>query len=404
MERELDGSAGPLCGVRVLDFTWALAGPFATLQLADLGAEVVKVEHPGLTEQQRGFGPYYSGISTFFFAVNRAKKAIAIDLATADGKDLALNLAREADVVVNNFRPGTMERLGLSYASISSVNPRVIYAQISAFGQSGPYRDLPGVDAVAQALGGTMSLNGYAGGPPLRIGVSVGDTVASLYLAVAVLAALHERQSTGLGQAVDVALTDAQLALVDNEVVRFGATGEVPTRQGSRHALMAPYGPFATCDGHIVVANVKDWPLFCGLIGRDDLALDESFSSNPRRVAAVDALEAELSRTFSQRTTAEWLGVLQPANICAVSRVNTIGDLFTDPQFCSRNMIMDVPLPYGLPGSLPLPRSPMQLSRTPALAGRRMPGHGEHTDRVLISWLGMSQAGIDRLRAAGAVK
>lgn len=395
---------GPLEGIRVLDFTWALAGPFATMQLADLGAEVVKVEHPGTHEKERGFGPYYHGISTFFFSPNRGKKGIAIDLKAEEGRMLVRKLAGAADVLVENFRPGTMDRLGLGYGALREVNPRLVYAALSGFGQTGPYSSLPAVDAVAQAMGGTMSLNGERGGPPLRVGVSIGDMVGGLYLALGILAALRARDVTGEGQLLDVALMEAQMALCENAIVRHSAFGEHPTRQGSRHPLVAPFQPFETADGWIVIANVKDWELFCAVIGRDDLAVDERFRTNRGRLEHVDVLEAELTRTLRERTTDEWFAVLEAANVCSVGKVNSIADLFDDPHVAARGMLVDIPLPYGLPGSLKLPNSPIRLSKTPPVVGRPMPEHGGDTAEVLQRWAGVPSEEVAELAARGVIK
>ena len=395
---------GPLEGVRVLDFTWALAGPFGTMQLADLGAEVVKVEYPDVSEKQRGFGPYYEGISTFFFSPNRGKKGICIDLKTGDGKALVRRLAGSADVLAENFRPGTMDRLGLGYEALGAEHPRLVYAALSGFGQTGPYRHLAAVDAVAQAMGGTMALNGEADGPPMRVGVSIGDMVGGLYLAIGILAALRARDVTGRGQLLDIALMEAQMALCENAIVRRSAFGESPTRQGSRHALLAPFGPFPTADGHIVIANVKDWELFCALIDRDDLAADERFTSNRARLEHVEALEAALNETLATRTTDAWFAVLEPSNCCSIGKVNTINDLFEDPHVAARGMLVDVPLPYGQAGALTLPNSPVHLSETPPIVGEPMPDHGGDTGDVLGRWLGMGADEVARLRDAGVIK
>ncbi len=395
---------GPLEGIRVLDFTWALAGPFATMQLADLGAEVVKVEYPETHEKERGFGPYQDGISTFFFSVNRGKRGIAIDLKAPEGKDLVRRLAREADVLAENFRPGTMDRLGLGYSALRMENPRLVYAALSGFGQTGPYSSMAAVDAVAQAMGGTMSLNGEADGPPMRVGVSIGDMVAGLYLALGVLAALRARDVTGEGQLLDVALMEAQMALCENAIIRHSAFGEDPTRQGSRHPLVAPFGPYPTADGWLVIANVKEWELFCALLERDDLALDPRFATNRARLEHVDALEPELSAVLQQRTTDEWFALIEPANVCAIGKVNSIAELFEDPHVAAREMLVDVPMPYGLPGSLALPNSPLHLSATPRVVGRTMPEHGGDTDEVLERWLGMDTDVTAGLRQRGIVK
>lgn len=395
---------GPLEGVRVLDFTWALAGPFATMQLADLGAEVVKVEYPETHEKERGFGPYQDGISTFFFSVNRGKFGIAIDLKTPEGKGLVKSLARKADVVCENFRPGTMDRLGLGWPALREENPRLVYAALSGFGQTGPYSRMVAVDAVAQAMGGTMSLNGEADGPPMRIGVSVGDMTAGLYLTIGILAALRARDATGEGQLLDVSLMEAQIALCENAVVRHSAFGDNPTRQGSRHPLVAPFGPFPTSDGWIVIANVKEWDLFCALIGRDDMAVDERYLTNRARLENIETLESELSGVLATKPTDEWFDLIEPANACAIGKVNSVADLFDDPHVAARQMLVDVPMPYGKPGTLKLPNSPLHLSNTPAVVGRTMPEHGGDTDSVFKKWLGMGAEEVENLRLRGIVK
>lgn len=395
---------GPLEGIRVLDFTWALAGPFATMQLADLGAEVVKVEYPETHEKERGFGPYHQGISTFFFSPNRGKKSIAIDLKAPEGVALVKRLACTADVVAENFRPGTMDRLGIGHRALRAENPRLVYAALSGFGQTGPYSAMSAVDAVAQAMGGTMSLNGEADGPPMRVGVSIGDMTAGLYLALGILAALRARDVTGEGQLLDVALMEAQMALCENAIVRQSAFGESPSRQGSRHPLVAPFGPFETLDGWVVIANVKEWELFCALIGRDDMALDQRFLTNRARLENVDLLEPALTAIFRKRSTADWFALLEPANVCSIGKVNSVADLFDDPHVAARNMLVDIPMPYGLPGTLKLPNSPMHLSATPPRVGRTMPEHGGDTAEALASWAGISPDELARLRSARIVK
>ncbi len=394
---------GALHGVRVLDFTWALAGPFATMQLADLGAEVIKVEYPGLTPRQRGFGPYKDGISTFFFSPNRGKKGICIDMRDPRGKDLVLRLAKEVDVVAENFRPGTMARLGLDYAALHERNPRLVYASLSGFGQDGPYAQKPGVDAVAQAMGGTMSLNGAADGPPTRVGVSIGDMTGGLYLAIGILAALQARVRTGEGQHLDVSLMESQIALCENAIVRHSAFGENLTRTGNQHPLLAPFGPLPTSDGYLVVANVKEWEMFCALIERDDLAFDARFVTNDVRIRHQDELIAELSTAMRRRTTEDWIAILEPANVASLGRVNTVEDLFHDPHVAARKALVQIPMPGGMPGSLTLPNSPLRLSATPTQVGPPMPGYGEHTDEILGGWLGLTGDELAELRDEGVI-
>jgi CoA:oxalate CoA-transferase len=394
---------GPLAGIRVLDFTWALAGPFATMQLADLGAEVVKVEYPGLTPRQRGFGPYKDGVSTFFFSPNRGKKGICLDMRSEAGREIVLGLVRHVDVLAENFRPGTMARLALDYDSVRELNPRLVYASLSGFGQTGPYSQKPAVDAVAQAMGGTMSLNGEADGPPMRVGVSIGDMTGGLYLALGIVAALQARERTGEGQHLDVALMEAQMALCENAIVRYSAFGENLARTGNHHPLVAPFGPLPTADGYIVVANVKEWPLFCALIDRDDLAFDERFTTNDSRIKHQPQLEEELSKAMRARTTEEWLAILEPANLASLGKVNSVEDLFHDPHVRARDALVEVPMPGSQPGSMTLPNSPIRLSRTPASVGTPMPGYGEHTDEILGGWLGMGAGRLAELRDAGVI-
>lgn len=404
IESEEHPPQGPLSGLRVLDFTWALAGPFGTMQLADLGAEVVKIEHPRVTEKQRGFGPYYEGISTFLFSVNRGKQGICIDLKDTDGRELAKKLAGKADILVENFRPGTMEKLGLDYDTLHLEYPQLIYAALSGFGQTGPYKNLSAVDAVAQAMGGTMSLNGEMDAPPMRVGVSIGDMVGGLYLALGILAAVHSRKTTGKGQLLDIALMEAQIALCENAIVRHSAFNESPSRQGSRHALLAPFGPFETADGYLVVANVKDWEMFCALIERDDLGQDERFISNQNRLENIASLEYELTRTLKEKTTDAWFQILKISDCCSIGKVNNIPDLFTDEHVQDRNALVDIPLPYGKPGTLKLPNTPIKLSETPATIKGPMPEHGGDTNTILETWLGLSTKEIASLKEKGAIK
>ena len=404
IESEEHPPQGPLSGLRVLDFTWALAGPFGTMQLADLGAEVVKVEHPRVTEKQRGFGPYYEEISTFLFSVNRGKKGICIDLKDPEGQSLAKKLAGQADVLVENFRPGTMAKLGLDYDALHSEYPQLIYAALSGFGQTGPYKNLSAVDAVAQAMGGTMSLNGELGAPPMRVGVSIGDMVGGLYLAMGILAAVHSRKTTGEGQLLDVALMEAQVALCENAIVRHSAFGESPTRQGSRHALLAPFGPFETADGYLVVANVKDWEMFCALLERDDLGQDVRFITNQDRLDNIEALEYELTRTLQEKNSDAWFEIFGISDCCSVGKVNSISDLFTDEHIKARDALIDIPLPYGKPGTLKLPNTPIKLSSTPATIKKPMPEHGGDTNTILETWLGLSTEEIASLKEKGAIK
>ncbi|HEY8491675.1 MAG TPA: CaiB/BaiF CoA-transferase family protein [Dehalococcoidia bacterium] len=392
---------GALDGVRVLDFTWALAGPFCTMILADLGAEVIKVEHPGLSERERGFGPHVQDVSTFFFSTARGKKSVTIDLKTKEGRELVRGLARRADVLVENFTPGTMDRLGIGYQALARENPRLIYCGISGFGRTGPYRDRGGVDIIVQAMGGMMSITGEPDGPPMRVGASIGDTTAGLFAAIGVLAALRERDRSGRGQLVDIGMLDCQLAILENAIIRYAATGQVPGRIGTRHPLVTPFQAFQTRDGWLVVAGVKDWQLFCARLGRDDLGFDPRFQSNGARTAHHAELEPLLQEVFRTRTTDEWLAEL--GDVALVAPVNTIDRVYRDPHVAAREMLVELPLPGGREGTLTVPNSPVKMSRTPGRVRGTAPALGQHNQEVLTGLLGLSPERVQALKEAGVI-
>jgi CoA:oxalate CoA-transferase len=392
--------AGPLTGIKILDFTWALAGPFGVMQLCDLGAEVWKIEPVGVSEEQgRGSGPVVDGINTYGFSINRGKDSILIDLKHPDGKELALSLAEKVDVLTQNFSPGTMARLGLDYESVSARNPRLIYASLSGFGQYGPYADRGAVDVIVQGLSGIMSITGYADGPPARTGYSIGDMAGGLYMAQGILAALIERGVSGLGQHIDVAMLDSQVNLLENAVVRYFATGEVPARIGSRHPLNMPFQAFPTADGHLVLAGVRDWPFFCGLLDRDDLATDERFATTALRLKHHAILEPMLNETFVTKPTAEWLDLLAPHFL--IAPLNTIEQMAADPQVRAREMFVDLPTWKG--GTLRVVNSPVKLSRTPVQVTRGADRPGGHTRTILKDALGLEDTRINALFEAGVV-
>ncbi len=390
---------GPLTGIRVLDFTWALAGPFGTMILADLGAEVWKVEPVGMTEEARGPGPMVDGVNTYFFSVNRGKHSICLDLKSDEGRELALRLAEQADVVTENFSPGTMARLGLDYAAISARNQRIVYASTSGFGQTGPYAARGAVDVIVQAMGGVMSITGHPGGPPARPGYSIGDMAGGMFTAIGVLSAIVERDRSGQGQYIDVAMLDAQVALLENAMVRYFATGEVPGPIGTRHPLVTPFQAFPTADSHLVIAGVKDWTLFCAVLGADELAADPRFASNSLRTANHAELEPLLAAIFATRTTAAWLAALD--EVCLAAPLNTIDRVAADEHVRARGMFAELPSAAGRPFTVS--GSPVHLSRTPVelVAGADVPGG--HTDALLRELLGLDEAEVARLRGAGVV-
>jgi len=386
---------GPLAGIRVLDFTWALAGPYGSMILTDMGAEVIKIEPVGVDERTRGPGPYVDGVSTYFFSINRGKQSLTLDLESQRGREIVYDLIGQVDVLTENFTPGTMDRLGLGYDELAKRNPRLIYASTSGFGQTGPYRDRGAVDVIIQGMGGLMSITGHPDGPVTRAGYSIADMAGGMYTALGVLGSLVERSTSGLGQRVDVAMLDAQVALLENAVVRHLATGEVPGPIGTRHPLVTPFQAFATLDGHLVIAGVKDWELFCAKIDRDDLITDDRFQTNADRTQNHGQLEPLLIEVFATRTTTAWIEELTA--ICLIGPVNTIPDLVQDPQIVSREMVVQLPHPRDPAASLSVSNSPVKLSRTPVHAQGAAPRAGQHSLAILRQMLDLSEAEVHAL-------
>jgi CoA:oxalate CoA-transferase len=391
---------GPLEGIRILDFTWALAGPFGTMILCDMGAEVWRIEPVGMTEAERSPGPVINGVNLYYFSLSRGKQAVHIDLKSDEGREIALSLAEHADVVTENFSPGTMASLGLDYEAIAARNPRIIYASTSGFGQTGPAARRGAVDVIVQAMSGLMSITGHPGGPPARAGYSVGDMAAGMFTAIGVLGALVEREKSGKGQYLDVAMLDAQFALLENAMTRYFATGIVPGPIGTRHPLITPFQAFPSADGYVVVAGVKDWALFCALLELDELVADERFATNETRTANHAVLEPILAEAFRRRTTAEWISTLEGA--CLVAPVNSIAEAAREPQAAHREMFVDVPGGDG--GDVRVVNSPLKYSRTTVRVERGADPVGGHTADVLRRVLGMSDDRIAELRRAGVVQ
>jgi len=394
--------AGPLKGVRVLDMTWALAGPYCTMVLCDLGAEVIKVESPDGGDPSRKSLPFIEGVSSYFLSVNRGKKSVAVNLRHPQGKEIVLALANQSDVLVENFRPGVMDRLGLGYGALRETNPRIIYAACSGFGQKGPYAHRPAYDVVVQGMGGTLSITGEAGGPPVRVGFSIGDIGGGIFTALGVLAALHERESSGQGQMVDISMLDGQIALLENAFARFFATGEVPQRIGTRHPLRTPFQAFPTQDGYIVLAASEErfWQRLCQVINRLDLPRDERFKDNPSRTRNHDQLEPILKEITQTKKTAEWVALMDKNDI-PCGPVNSIDQVVDDPHTAAREMITEVE--HSKAGRLKVVNSPLKLSRTPVKIERACPELGEHTEEVLQNLLGFSQEKITELRSLQAI-
>jgi CoA:oxalate CoA-transferase len=395
---------GPLEGITILDLTWVLSGPYASMVLCDLGAEVIKVERPPWGDIARTTGPHINGESCYFFSINRGKKSTAIDLSKDEGKQLFLRLVEQVDVVMENFTPGTMDGLGLGYEALSERNPRLIYAATSGFGQTGPDRMRPALDIVVQGMGGVMSITGHPGGPPTRPGLSLGDIAAGLFTAIGVLAALRERDQSGQGQLVDVSMLDCQIAVLENAFVRYFATGQPPGPIGTRHPLATPFQAFPTKDGWIVLAlswGVENqWELFCALIERPELINDARFETSGLRTQHHAELEPILNEALSARTTAEWLMEFDAIGL-PCGPLNTIPQAAALPQIKARDMLVEVEHPAI--GTLPLTNTPVKLSRTPGGIKGPSPAAGADTDDVLHELLGLSDEEIARLREAEVV-
>jgi crotonobetainyl-CoA:carnitine CoA-transferase CaiB-like acyl-CoA transferase len=396
-------SQGPLAGVRILDLSRILSGPFATMIFADLGADVIKLENPRTGDDTREWAPPYQGDqSAYFLAVNRNKRGIAVDLKTERGRDIARRLAERADVVVENFRPGTAGRLGLGYDELAARNSRLIYASISGFGQTGPYSSEPGYDAIAQALGGLMSVTGEADGPPVRVGNSAADLGASMWAAIGILAALHARHTTGRGEWIDISLLDGQIASLTYLAGGYFATGEVPRRYGSAHPSIVPYQAMRTADGHLMVAVGNDtlWQRFARLVGLPELADDPRFVSNPQRVANRVELIQLIEAALAAKGSAAWAEELSHVGIPA-GAINSIDAALAHPQVQARDMVLTVEHPTA--GPLRMAGSPIKLSEYTTTVRRPPPTLGEHTGEVLRE-LGYTAADIETMRQEGVVR
>ncbi|HEY79795.1 MAG TPA: CoA transferase [Anaerolineae bacterium] len=392
-----------LADIRVLDLSRILAGPYATMMLADLGAEVIKVEQPGVGDGTRAWGPPWVGpFSAYYLSVNRNKRSVTINLKSEQGRELIKALAARSDILVENFKAGTMERLGLDYDSLAAIHPGLIYCSISGYGQTGPYKDRPGYDFMIQAHGGIMSITGPVEGPPYKVGVAVVDVTAGLYAVSAILAALHHRERTGQGQYIDIALLDAQVGWLVNVAQNYFATGEKPKRYGNAHPNIVPYETFETADGYLALAVGADaqYQRLCQVIGRPDLWEDARFQTNAGRVTHRDILIPQLQEVFRSRPTQAWLDALWAATIPA-SPINDIPAVFADPQVQHRGMAQTIQHPQA--GELTLLGPVPKLSRTPAAIRTPPPMLGEHTDAVLQELLGLGGDAIAHLREEGVI-
>jgi CoA:oxalate CoA-transferase len=346
---------GPLAGVVVVDLSRVLAGPYATMVLADLGARIIKVERPGTGDDARHIGPFVGDRSAYFASVNRGKESIALDLDTAADRTILDALLDRADVLVENFRPGVLDRLGYGWEAVHARWPAVVYASVSGFGHTGPYASWPAYDMVVQAMGGVMSITGQPGGEPTRVGTSVGDLVAGLFTVIGIVAALTERATTGAGRRVDVAMLDGQVAILENALARYAATGVAPGPLGARHPSITPFGAFRAADGHLIIAAGNDalFRRLCGALGIEALAADPRFATNASRSDHEPALKAAMDTALAARPIAEWLAVLRAADL-PCGPINDVAAVLADPQVLARNMavaIDDPALPITIAGN-----------------------------------------------------
>jgi len=397
----------PLTGIRVLDLTRVLAGPWCTQNLADLGADVVKIERPGAGDDTRGWGPPYlkdalgepTTEAAYYLSANRNKRSVALDIATPRGAELVRRLADQSDVLVENFKVGGLRKYGLDYESLRRSNPRLVYCSITGFGQTGPYAARPGYDFMIQGMGGLMSITGerddLPGGGPQKAGVAVADLMTGMYATVGILAALQERHRSGLGQHLDMALLDCQVAMLANQNANYMTSGAAPRRAGNAHQNLVPYQVFAAADGHLIVAvgNDSQFRAYCGVIGMPELAADPRYSTNPGRVVNRESLVPVLAERMREGARDRWLAELERAGVPA-GPINTIDQVYQDPQVVARGMRRDLPHPAA--GTAPTTASPLRFSGSPVQYRNAPPMLGQHTAEVLRERLGLTE---DEIRA-----
>ncbi len=396
------GSRPPLAGVRVIDFTRILAGPFGSMFLGDMGAEVIKIEEPGKGDDTRGWPPFAGGEATYFLSVNRNKKSLTLNMKAPEGQAILRKLIAQADVVLENFRPGTMDRLGFGYESLRARNPRLVYCSISGFGESGPESSRPGYDLIVQGESGIMDITGFSDGPPVKVGNSIADLVAGMAAAQGITLALLARERTGRGQKVEIGMLDVMASLLTYQAGLYWNGGGRPSRRGNQHPSIVPYEVFRARDAYLTlgVANNSLWEKACRALGCPDLARDPRFDTEAQRVSNRDQLIPILNDLLGTRTADEWLERLDQAGVPA-GKIKTVAEVCESPHLRARGMVVKLPHPKA--GSITMMGVPVRLGETPGVVTAPPPLLGQHTDEILTRLLRIPKARVDRLRAARVV-
>ena len=389
--------SGPLSGLRILDLTRVLAGPYTTMILADLGAEVIKIEQPGIGDESRNFGPFKNGFSLYFMSINRGKKSITLNLKSDRGKQVFKDLLRQCDILIENYRPGTMRKLGLDYETLSGEFPSLIYAACSGFGQTGPLSEQGAYDMIIQGMGGIISITGEPDKPPVRVGTSISDISAALFTTIGILSALHHRNQTGNGQMVDVAMLDSLVAILENAIVRYFATDEIPQPLGTRHPVITPFEAYESSDGYIIIAIGNDslWEKFCRHVGYEELISDDRFCTNADRTENHSDLYPIISNIMGLRTTDEWIKSLGTIGV-PCGPINSIDEVVNHEQVKAREMITKVA--HQLTGIVEIPGVPIKLSDTPGSVEKPAPSLGEHTEEILKNFLDYNAEDLEMLK------
>jgi CoA:oxalate CoA-transferase len=394
--------AKPLDGLKVIDLTRVLAGPFSTMLLADMGADVIKIENPKGGDDSRAFGPFKNGLSAYFISLNRSKRGITLNLKEDRAKEIFKKLVEKADILVENYKPGTMKKLGLDYETLKAINPALIYASSSGFGQTGPYSSRPAYDLILQGMSGFMSITGFDAEHPVKAGSSIADVFAGVFTTIGILAALEYRSKNGKGQMVDIAMLDCMIATLENAIAAFDCTKKAPQPIGNVHRSIAPFATFPTLDGfvNVCVGNEELWRKFCETLGMAEYVMDARFANNKARVENFGTLSKIIAEYSSNRTTSEWMKSFEEVNVPCGPIMN-IEQLVNDPQVKARNMIVE--LDHGEAGKFMAPGVPIRFSETPASIRSIAPFLGEHNFEVYGKELGLNSEEVEKLRKDGVI-